>query len=67
VNEPSSDPRYNFDAHPSLEDLIVQQGKGPVMDVRILHGNFWPEDETIENFLAALHEWRGHQRADPVA
>jgi len=35
-----------------------------VTGVRILHGDFWPEDEPIEDFLAALHEWRGHNRAD---
>ncbi|MGA3072792.1 MAG: hypothetical protein ABSG56_03785 [Bryobacteraceae bacterium] len=62
-----NDPRYNFDAHPTLDELIAQQGKGPVTDVQALHGNFWPEDERIEDFLAALHEWRGHKKADPTA
>lgn len=23
-------------------------------------GNFWPEDESLDDFLAALHDWRGH-------
>jgi hypothetical protein len=53
-----SDPALNFDANPSLDELIRQQGKGPVTDPSILHGNFWPEDEPIEDFLAALYEWR---------
>jgi hypothetical protein len=38
--------------------------------VRLLHGDFWPEEERIEDFLAALHEWRGHagpNRSDPAA
>jgi hypothetical protein len=30
-------------------------------------GDFWPEDEPIEEFLAALREWRGHNRADRAA
>ncbi|MGO9097834.1 MAG: hypothetical protein ACLQGV_21735 [Bryobacteraceae bacterium] len=59
-----NDPRFNFDANPTLDELIAQQGKGPVTDVSVLHGDFWPEDEPIEDFLAALHEWRGHKRAD---
>jgi hypothetical protein len=61
------DPRYNFDANPTLDELIAQQGKGPVTDVRVLYGNFWPQDEPTEDFLAALHEWRGHKKADPAA
>ena len=51
-----------------LSDIeIAQQGKGPITDVAVLHGDFWPEDEPIEDFLAALHEWRGHTKADPAA
>lgn len=56
MNESWSDPRHNFDANPTLDELIAQQGKGPVTDVRVLHGDFWPEEERIEDFLAALHE-----------
>ena len=63
----ANDPRYNFDADPSLDEIIAQQGKGPITDLSVLHGDFWPEEETIEDFLAALHEWRGHRRAGPAA
>jgi hypothetical protein len=66
----SNDPRYNFEANPTLDELIAQQGKGPIAEVGLLHGDFWPEDERIEDFLAALHEWRGHQsssKSDPAA
>ena len=31
-------------------------------DVSVLHGDFWPEEERIEDFMAALQEWRGHGR-----
>lgn len=44
----------NFDADPSLDEIIAQQGKGPITDLSVLHGNFWPEEESIEDFLAAL-------------
>jgi hypothetical protein len=36
-------------------------------DVSLLRGDFWPEDESIEDFIAALHEWRGHVLTDPAA
>jgi hypothetical protein len=59
--------QYAASGHPSIEQLMAQQGTGPISDVTILHGDFWPEDESIEEFLTALHEWRGHQRTDPAA
>jgi hypothetical protein len=62
----SNDPRYNFYANPTFEELAAQQGKGPVKDPRTLIGDFWPEDEPIEDFLAALHEWRGHNKPGRV-
>ena len=42
-------------------------GEGSYHRRQALHGNFWPEDEPNEDFLAALHEWRGHKKADPAA
>jgi len=70
-NDPrSNDPRYNFYANPTIDELIAQQGKGPITDVSELLGDFWPDDEPIEDFIAALHEWRGHTKSsktDPAA
>ncbi len=63
----SNDPRHNFYASPTVDELITQQGKGPIHDPSVLLGDFWPEDEPIEEFLAALHEWRGHDRSDRAA
>jgi len=63
----SKGPYFDFDADPSLDEIVAQQGKGPITDLSELHGEFWPEDERIEDFLAALHDWRGHKRADPAA
>ena len=59
--------RYSAIGHPSVEQLVAQQGTGPVTDLTILRGDFWPEDESIEEFLETLHEWRGHVRTDPAA
>jgi len=63
----SKDPRYNFDANPAVDELIAQQGKGPISDPRTLLGDLWPDNEPIEEFLAALREWRGHNRSDRAA
>ena len=63
----SSDPRFNFEANPTVDELIAQQGKGLITDPTILLGDFWPEDEPIEEFLAALRQWRGHDRSDRAA
>jgi hypothetical protein len=49
--------RYSAIGHPSVEQLVAQQGTGPVTDLTILRGDFWPEDESIEEFLETLHEW----------
>jgi hypothetical protein len=32
-----------------------------------LLGDFYPEEESIEDFLKAMHEWRGHFRRDTRA
>ena len=62
-----NDPRCDFHANPTVDELIAQQGKGPDGDPRILLGDFWPEDEPIEEFLVALREWRGHTKRDRAA
>ena len=46
---------------------MAEQGTYPITDATMLHGDFWPAEETIEDFLAALHEWRGHRRTDSAA
>ena len=58
---------YSAGGHPSIEQLMAEQGTGPIADPAMLHGDFWPEEESIEDFLVALHEWRGHKRTDPAA
>jgi hypothetical protein len=59
--------RYAASGHPTVEQLTAEQGTGPITDVSVLHGDFWPEEESIEDFLETLHEWRGHKRTDPAA
>lgn len=59
--------RYSAAGHPSIGQLMTAQGTGPITNPSVLHGNFWPEEESIEDFLEALHQWRGHRRTDPAA
>jgi hypothetical protein len=63
VDDKQNDPRYNFYARPTIEELLAQQGTKPVKDLSIFHGA-WPEDENVEDFIAAYREWRGHGKAD---
>ena len=68
--EPDSRPAtvsYAASGHPSIEQLMAQQGTGPITDVSLLHGDFWPEEESVEEFVATIREWRGHKRTDPFA
>ena len=41
-----------------LETLAAQQGVQPVTNFEDLLGDFWPEDETADEFIAAVRQWR---------
>jgi hypothetical protein len=58
---------YAASGHPSIEQLMAEQGTGPITDVSVLHGDFWPEEESVEEFVATIREWRGHKRTDRSA
>ncbi len=53
--------------HQTLEELVAEQGVVFPRDAHELLGDFWPEDESTEDFLTALHEWRGHKKKDRAA
>jgi hypothetical protein len=55
--------KYARAGHPSIEELVAEQGTRFPADPADLLGDFWPEDESIEDFLTALHEWRGHDKS----
>jgi hypothetical protein len=46
---------------------MAEQGKDQITDVTVLHGDFWQEEESVEEFVATFREWRGHTRTDPSA
>ncbi|MCC6446121.1 MAG: hypothetical protein IT210_22045 [Armatimonadetes bacterium] len=41
-----------------FETLAKEQGVKPVQRFEDLLGDFWPEDEDIEEFLATIRRWR---------
>jgi hypothetical protein len=59
--------KYASAGHPSIKELKLAQGTIPTSDARELIGDFWPEEENIDDFLAALREWRGHAKTDQAA
>ena len=59
--------KYASAGHPSIQQLKLAQGTIPTSDPRELFGDFWPEDENIDDFLAALREWRGHTETNQAA
>ena len=40
-----------------IEQLVAAQGTRPLSFAEML-GSFWPEDESADEFLATLREWR---------
>lgn len=52
--------RDEFFAQPKkdLATLAAEQGVRPVTNFDDLLGDFWPEDETADEFAAAVRQWR---------
>lgn len=47
-----------FYAVPDLDALAEAQGIAPIEDIDELVADFWPEDETVEEFAATVRRWR---------
>ena len=58
------DDLYSFDVLPDLDALAETQGVSPTTDVRTLATDDWPEDESVEDFIAAAMEGR-HEEDEP--
>jgi hypothetical protein len=59
--------KYIREGHPRIEELIAEQHVVFPRDPRELLGDFWPAEESMDDFLAAMREWRGHTKTDPAA
>jgi predicted DNA-binding antitoxin AbrB/MazE fold protein len=51
----------SFDDAPTLKELACEQGVQPIADPSSVGGDFWPEDENIDDFIAAIRRWRQEQ------
>jgi hypothetical protein len=45
-------------AHARVWELAKQQGVKPIRSIEDLYGDFWPEEESIDEFLEWLRELR---------
>jgi hypothetical protein len=55
------------EGHPTIDELAAAQGVVFPRDPSELLGSFWPEEESVDDFLRAMREWRGHSKTDPAA
>ena len=55
------------EGHPTVDELAAEQHVMFPREPRELLADFWPADESIDDFLAAMREWRGHTKTDPAA
>ncbi|HEX4950069.1 MAG TPA: hypothetical protein VFZ34_25610 [Blastocatellia bacterium] len=46
-----------FDPAQRIRELVAEQGTRPLNFDEML-GDFWPEEESMDEFLATLREWR---------
>jgi len=49
---------FDFEDFVSIETAAAEQGVEPVTDFGVLLGDFWPEDESADDFVAAVRYWR---------
>lgn len=59
ISEGERQPGQSFfmERHDPLT-LAAEQGVSPVTDLNQLLGDFWPEDESVDDFVTTLYEWR---------
>ena len=54
----------DFGSLPDLETLAKMQGVPPIKDINDLATDDWPEDESVEDFIASATEGR-HEEDEP--
>ena len=47
-------------AHARAWELARQQGVKPIKSIKELQGDFWPEDESVDEFLELVRSIRHH-------
>jgi hypothetical protein len=55
---PPTVPGEQFFAPQDGATPVTRQSKGQAVDFDELLGDFWPEDETADEFIAGVRQWR---------
>jgi len=50
------------EAHARVRELARRQGIEPIRDIKELQGDFWPEEESIDDFLSWLRATRREEK-----
>jgi hypothetical protein len=58
LKEDEASARGTAAARQTVIELARKQGIVPVTDLGQLRGNFWPENENIDDLINAVHAWR---------
>jgi hypothetical protein len=48
----------SFNMPINLKQLAAEQGVRPLQKIEDLRADFWPEDETADQLIAAVRNWR---------
>src|SRR5215210_4130535 len=51
-------------AHARAWELAKQQGVEPIRDIKELQGDFWPEEESVDEFLAWVRAIRQQDKVE---
>lgn len=49
----------------TVDEIGAEQDIHVVGDVSVLYGDFWPPDESADDFLSAVKQWRAGGNARP--
>lgn len=47
-----------FGKRVTVQELALQQGIAPARNLADFRGEFWPDGETVDDFMAAVRQWR---------
>ena len=50
-----------------MDQLAAEQGTGPIEDVALLCGDFWPEEDSAAELVTAVDRWRADGGSTPQA
>ena len=51
-------PTYSFWTGTTIDELAKTQGVTPIRSIDDLWGDFWPEDESVDDFIDTIRLWR---------